>query len=496
MGMRLQKGCKVPRGTIAPQTVRKLLEQKRQQQTARGHSTGPLIPPRAPESNKAVESRFPEPPGATEGRGPTPGQTAAPEYPVPAFPSWQPDTSSQAAFPTDCHYHPVDPTKNYLLPSPGPQYNVRSPFPPVETSVYGPAGPGPSEAVYGSKVASTVDYEKAINETGALNLFPTPGGACLEQQLNLPSLLPPENYPLASMEMDPVELAQAREQIQQMGLPLLLQQDEDGDMFLHLYVAQGLRPLAYAAAELLRNWSGQLDIKEHRGKTPLLVAAAANEPEIMKDLIMLGADVDAVDQKGQTVLHLGATYGLPSVIEAVMMIGVPINVEARNFEGFTPLHCAVIAHNAAFRAQSMEPLSQQHLQDYLLCIQLLLQLGADYKSQDLKSSKTILHLAVQAANLPLIQFLLQLPRGELQNFVNMKAHGNTALHMAAGLHDHPFQEQIVHLLLHHWANPSARNLENEQPVHLLAPGPATEQLRLLLRSRRVGPGPAHLPLFP
>lgn len=57
-----------------------------------------------------------------------------------------------------------------------------------------------------------------------------------------------------------------------------------------------------------------------------------------------------------------------------------------------------------------------------------------------------------------------------------QAHGNTALHMAAGLHGHPFQEQIVHLLLQHWADPSARNLENEQPVHLLAPGPASEHV--------------------
>lgn len=34
---------------------------------------------------------------------------------------------------------------------------------------------------------------------------------------------------------------------------------------LHLLVAQGFRPLAYAAAEILRVW-GQLDAKEHKGK--------------------------------------------------------------------------------------------------------------------------------------------------------------------------------------------------------------------------------------
>lgn len=48
--------------------------------------------------------------------------------------------------------------------------------------------------------------------------------------------------------------------------------------------------------------------------------------------------------------------------------------------------------------------------------------------------------------------------------------------MAAGLHGHPYQEQIVRLLLDHWADPSARNPENEQPVHLLTSGPAAEQV--------------------
>ncbi|XP_053123547.1 NF-kappa-B inhibitor delta [Hemicordylus capensis] len=486
--MRLQKGCKAQRNHFAPQTVRKLLEQKRQQQT------GPAVT--LEDANRPAEPPILEPPGATEGGGPTPGQAAAPVYPAPAFPVWQPDASSQAAFPDYRYHHGMDTTKNYHLQPPGASYNM-NPFTPLEASAYGAAGAGAAEEVYGSKMAPVVDYEKAATEDQALNPYPAHGVTWLGLEVsgleqNHSSLLPAGNYLPVSMEVDPGELAQARAKIQNMELARLLQQDEDGDMLLHLFVAQGLRPLAYAAAEMLRG-CGHLDAKEHRGKTPLLVAAAANQPEIVKDLIMLGADVNAVDQKGQTVLHLAATYGLPNVISAVMLVGAPINVEARNFEGLTPLHCAVISHNAAFQSQSMEPSSMHHLQNLLLCIQLLLQLGADYKSQDLKSSKTSLHLAVQAGNQLLVQFLLQQAGQDLYNFVNMKAHGNTALHMAAGLHGHPFQEQIMTLLLHHWADPSTRNLENEQPAHLLAPGPATEQLRLLLRSRRTGAGPTHGP---
>ncbi|KAL8220204.1 UNVERIFIED_CONTAM: hypothetical protein K2H54_040590, partial [Gekko kuhli] len=484
--------CKVQRSSVAPQTVRKLLEKKRQQQTTLGHGSAPMVPPVASEGSQPAEPLFLDPPGATEGRGPTPGQTAAQEYPVAAFPTWQPDASGQTAFP-DCRYHCLG-TKNYHLQPAGAVYDMMNPFPSMETGVYGSSGPSAAEQAYGSKMTPVLDYEKAVAEPPALHTYPLPGGTWMESGQNTSCSLPSGNYPATSVEIDPGELTQARVKIRNMELAQLLQQDEDRDMLLHLFVAQGLRPLAYATAEMLRD-CGQLDAKEHRGKTPLLVAAAANQPEIVKDLILLGADVNAVDQKGQTVLHFGATYGLPGVIAAVMMAGVSVNVEARNFEGLTPLHCAVLSHNAAFQAQGLEPLSQHRLQDLLLCVQLLLQLGADYRSQDLKSSKTVLHLAVQVGNLPLIQFLLQLP--DPQNFVNMKAHGNTALHMAAGLHRHPLQKQIVHLLLHHWADPTARNLENEQPVHLLASGLATEELRQLLRSHRAGAaGPAPLPSGP
>lgn len=40
--------------------------------------------------------------------------------------------------------------------------------------------------------------------------------------------------------------------------------------------------------------------------------------------------------------------------------------------------------------------------------------------QEIKSNKTVLHLAVQAANPTLVQLLLELPQGDLRAFVNMK----------------------------------------------------------------------------
>lgn len=60
------------------------------------------------------------------------------------------------------------------------------------------------------------------------------------------------------------------------------------------------------------------------------------------------------------------------------------------------------------------------------------------------------------------------------SFYCRQAHGNTALHMAAALPPGPSQEAIVRHLLAAGADPTLRNLENEQPVHLLRPGPGPE----------------------
>lgn len=54
--------------------------------------------------------------------------------------------------------------------------------------------------------------------------------------------------------------------------------------------------------------------------------------------------------------------------------------------------------------------------------------------------------------------------------------GNTALHVAASLQYRVSQLDAVRLLMRRGADPSARNLENEQPVHLVPDGLVGEQV--------------------
>ncbi|XP_073913296.1 NF-kappa-B inhibitor delta isoform X2 [Castor canadensis] len=442
------------RGHCPTQTVKKLLEEQRRRQQqpdaggVPGHFSPPLAQPLTPAVNEAQagHTHFPAP---QETVGSELGNLAPPA----GFPDWDPITHG-AYTDSPCSY-PASAAEGFLTPDFCPPSD--------------PGWPGSFSLGMEDPLDTRLYAEPSGPQTGSWRVSGLPSG---------PPQLPPPTGP---------SLDTARAHMLALGPQQLLAQDEEGDTLLHLFAARGLRWAAYAAAEMLQVYT-HLDIREHKGKTPLLVAAAANQPLIVEDLLNLGAGPNATDHQGRSVLHVAATYGLPGVLSAVFKTGVQVDLEARDFEGLTPLHTAVLALTTAMCSPGFCPrvLSAQ-ARDRLSCVQMLLHVGADHTSQEIKSNKTVLHLAVQAANPTLVQLLLSLPQGDLGAFVNMKAHGNTALHMAAALPPGPPQEAIVRHLLAAGADPTLRNLENEQPVHLLRPGPGPEGLRQLLKRSRVAP---------
>nr|BAE30878.1 unnamed protein product [Mus musculus] len=274
-----------------------------------------------------------------------------------------------------------------------------------------------------------------------------------------------------------------------------LARDGDGDTFLHIAVAQGRRALSYVLARKM-NALHMLDIKEHNGQSAFQVAVAANQHLIVQDLVNLGAQVNTTDCWGRTPLHVCAEKGHSQVLQAIQKGAVRSNqfvdLEATNYDGLTPLHCAVVAHNAV--VHELQRNRQSHspeVQDLLLrnkslvdTIKCLIQMGAAVEAKDRKSGRTALHLAAEEANLELIRLFLELP--SCLSFVNAKAYnGNTALHVAASLQYRVTQLDAVRLLMRKGADPSTRNLENEQPVHLVPDGPVGEQIRRILKGKSI-----------
>uniref|UniRef100_A0A8C6CPY9 NF-kappa-B inhibitor zeta n=1 Tax=Moschus moschiferus TaxID=68415 RepID=A0A8C6CPY9_MOSMO len=274
-----------------------------------------------------------------------------------------------------------------------------------------------------------------------------------------------------------------------------LSKDADGDTFLHIAVAQGRRALSYVLARKM-NALHMLDIKEHNGQSAFQVAVAANQHLIVQDLVTLGAQVNTTDCWGRTPLHVCAEKGHSQVLQAIQKGAAGSNqfvdLETTNYDGLTPLHCAVLAHNAVVHElqRNQQPHSPE-VQELLLknkslvdTIKCLIQMGAAVEAKDRKSGRTALHLAAEEANLELIRLFLELP--SCLAFVNAKAYnGNTALHVAASLQYRVTQLDAVRLLMRKGADPSTRNLENEQPVHLVPDGPVGEQIRRILKGKSI-----------
>ncbi|KYO22539.1 NF-kappa-B inhibitor zeta isoform A [Alligator mississippiensis] len=275
----------------------------------------------------------------------------------------------------------------------------------------------------------------------------------------------------------------------------LLAKDSDGDTFLHIAVAQGRRALSFVLARKMAALH-MLDIKEHNGQSAFQVAVAANQHLIVQDLVGLGAQVNTTDCWGRTPLHVCAEKGHAQVLQAIQK-GVLensqyVDLEATNYDGLSALHCAVLAHNAVVHElQNRQPPHSPEVQELLLrnkslvdTIKTLIQMGASVEAKDRKSGRSALHLAAEEANVELIRLFLELPNS--LSFVNAKAYnGNTALHVAASLQYRMTQLDAVRLLMRKGADPSARNLENEQPVHLVPDGSVGEQIRRILKGKAI-----------
>ncbi|KAJ8283083.1 hypothetical protein COCON_G00056020 [Conger conger] len=288
------------------------------------------------------------------------------------------------------------------------------------------------------------------------------------------------------------QVEQEEERLRGLSPNQLAARDEDGDTFLHVAVAQGRRALSYVLSSKMAAL-GLLDLKEHNGQTALQVSIAANQHLIVQDLLNMGAQINTTDCWGRSPLHVCAEKGHAQTLQAIhrtlQNTSQQVHIEAVNYEGLTALHTAVLSHNATVQELGVAPPQSARTQLLLQrrkalgeCVSTLLLMGASYRTKDHKSGRTSLHMAAEEANVELLRLFLDQP--DSLAVVNAKAYsGNTALHLVSGLQGRVAQADAVRLLMRRGADPSIKNLENEQPAQLVPEGPMGELVRRILKGR-------------
>ncbi|XP_003458836.2 B-cell lymphoma 3 protein homolog [Oreochromis niloticus] len=222
------------------------------------------------------------------------------------------------------------------------------------------------------------------------------------------------------------------------GIAQATRQDEDGDTALHIAVVQGELAMVYKLIQFLVLAHKDVDIYNNLRQTPLHLAVITKQANMVEALLKAGADPAALDRNGQTALHLCCEYDQRDCLSVLLsMPSSATCLEIRNFEGFSPLHLAVL--------QGRKDLAR-----------MLLDAGADINAMDIKSGQSPLMHAVESNNADMVHFLI-----ENRCDVNSQSYsGNTALHSACGRG----QVETVRLLLKSGADSSLKNYHNDTPV--------------------------------
>ena len=109
-----------------------------------------------------------------------------------------------------------------------------------------------------------------------------------------------------------------------------------------LFIAIYEEPLVFdhsLMVDFLVSMGADITLKDDRGDTPLHMACSFTELKIAEILLGKGADINALNNAGDTPLHQVVKY-YESVMVKFMLSQKNININIKNFAGFTPIDIA------------------------------------------------------------------------------------------------------------------------------------------------------------
>ncbi|KAK1151855.1 B-cell lymphoma 3 protein [Acipenser oxyrinchus oxyrinchus] len=278
--------------------------------------------------------------------------------------------------------------------------------------------------------------------------MPGPGGVVRSPYCPVPVPYPQAGYPycpvpapqlylggVISVPAPPFPVIYPMEEKLASDIAMATRQDEDGDTALHIAVVQGHEMMVLALTHILQQGKRDLDTHNNLRQTPLHLAVITHQPQLVSHLVGQGASAMLLDRNGQTAIHLACEHSQLDCLQEILGRSQDkLDLEARNYQGFTPLHIAVNNNGKDLLAT-------------------LLNRGADIDAVDIKSGRSPLIHAVELNSLEMVNFLI-----EHGAHVNAQSYsGNTALHSASGrgLLD------ITRVLLKNGADSGIKNYHND-----------------------------------
>lgn len=214
-----------------------------------------------------------------------------------------------------------------------------------------------------------------------------------------------------------------------------------------------------------------LDIRNFRQETPVLIAARMGQEQLLEQLLKCGASVDAKDHRGFTALMFAVNYGEKKVTKLLLSYGADINL--RSGGGETPLLMAINNGNHAVvkilldaganvndvSDDGFPALMLASYSNYTAIVTLLLEHGANIAIGN-PQGYTAIHVSAWNGYINILSILLNagaLPDARTND-------RNTPLSLAA----HGNHERVVNMLIERGCNVNNADKDLDTPLHYAA----------------------------
>ncbi|XP_058226000.1 E3 ubiquitin-protein ligase KEG isoform X1 [Rhododendron vialii] len=259
--------------------------------------------------------------------------------------------------------------------------------------------------------------------------------------------------------------------------------DKDGDPPLVFALAAGSPECVRALIKRHANVRSRL--REGFGPSVAHVCAYHGQPDCMRELLLAGADPNAVDDEGESVLHRAVSKKYMECAVVILEHGGCKSMAILNPKKLTPLHLCMATWNVTVVQRWVEFASLEEIANAIdipspvgtaLCmaaalkkdheaegrelVRLLLAAGADPSAQDTQHGRTALHTAAMANDVELVKIILDV--GVDVNIRNV--HNTIPLHVALARG----AKSCVGLLLSAGANCNLQDDEGDNAFHIAA----------------------------
>ena len=186
-------------------------------------------------------------------------------------------------------------------------------------------------------------------------------------------------------------------------MQVALQQDEDGDLPLHIAVVHENIVMVQKFVHLMSISGKSVDKYNKAQQTPLHIAVELKFIQAVHTLLLAGSNPNLVNKNGENCIHMAVKANSLECLQLIFKYSQRTDINARNFDGLAPIHVAVMKNNMDI-------------------VRFLLAEKADINIQDGKSGRTPLFYAVEGNIVPMVELFQKVGANlDLPNYASITA---------------------------------------------------------------------------